>query len=624
MIKIGTNKKTSNPEVKLKIDTPVKLVKSKSNSSDKSKKDPLQSKTIIDTPEANNAEILTQPDEFASRDFQSRIYDSLKELEVINEKKLTEVYEESIKNKTSFQESLLEKDLISDVDLGKTVADLLNLPFISLSSVKIPANLTYLISESYAKTHSVIAFDENENEIKIAMIKPSNNPKIKEFIEQKSQKQVSIYYTTQRDFERALKVYKQNLQLSYDQLLKEQVNIIGNDADMEAPIEKIVDILIEYAYDNEASDIHIEPSKEGSTVRFRIDGVMQEVLHFSKDVDRQVISRIKFLSKLRTDEHLSAQDGKIRKKLESEDLDIRVSIVPIEHGEKCVMRLLSARYRQFGLDTLGMNKTDLKKVIDASNKPFGMILSTGPTGSGKSTTMYSILKILNTKDRNIETIEDPIEYELAGINQIQVNPKTNLTFAEGLRSILRQDPNIIFVGEIRDNETADIAVNSAMTGHLVLSTLHTNDASTALPRLLDMDIEPYLVASTINIVIGQRLIRKICDKCKFSQSKNIEELEKHFDKKLVQKYFGNSNSVRLYKGKGCPVCRTSGYSGRIGIFEILLISDKIKDLIVDKNDAQKIRDQAIREEMTTMMEDGLSKIQQGLTTVDEVVRATIE
>jgi len=456
------------------------------------------------------------------------------------------------------------------------------------------------------------------------MVNPTASSQVKQFIEQKAQKKASVFYTSERDFEKALKIYKQNLQRSYDEMLKEQVKNIGKDGISEAPIERIVDILIEYAYDNGASDIHIEPEKDGSIVRFRIDGILQEVLHFTPEIDQQVIARIKFLSKLRTDEHLSAQDGKIQTKIENEDLDIRISIVPIVHGEKCVMRLLSARYRQFGLADLGMRDTDLKKVMNASSKPYGMILSTGPTGCGKTTTMYAILKILNTKERNIATIEDPIEYEITGLNQIQVNPKTNLTFAEGLRSILRQDPNIIYVGEIRDDETADIAVNSAMTGHLVLSTLHTNDAATALPRLLDMNIEPFLVASTVNIVIAQRLVRKICERCKVSQTEKIIDLEKHFDKKLLQKYFKSSKEARIYIGKGCPVCRSTGYSGRVGIFEILLLSEEIKDLIVAKNDSQKIMQQAVLEGMTTMMEDGLFKVQEGLTTIEEVLRATRE
>lgn len=556
--------------------------------------------------------------------FAQDLFNVIKELGIIEEKKLTAAFEESKKNNSSFQEYLIDNDLISDLDLGKTVAELLNTPFIELSTTKIPPDLIYLIPETYARVHKVIAFEETDKEIKIAMVNPTSNSLVQQFIEQKAQKKVSVFYTTQRNFEKTLKIYKQNLQRSYDEMLKEEVKNIGKDRISEAPIERIVDILIEYAYDNGASDIHIEPEKDGSVVRFRIDGILQEVLHFTPEIDQQVISRIKFLSKLRTDEHLSAQDGKIQTRIENEDLDIRISIVPIVHGEKCVMRLLSARYRQFGLADLGMSDTDLKKVMEASSKPYGMILSTGPTGSGKTTTMYAILKILNTKERNIATIEDPIEYEITGLNQIQVNPKTNLTFAEGLRSILRQDPNIIYVGEIRDDETADIAVNSAMTGHLVLSTLHTNDAATALPRLLDMNIEPFLVASTVNIVIAQRLVRKICEKCKVSQTEKIIDLEKHFDKRLLKKYFKSSKEVRIYIGKGCPVCRNTGYSGRVGIFEILLLSEKIKDLIVAKNDSQKIMQQAVTEGMITMMEDGLFKAQEGLTTIEEVLRATRE
>ena len=556
--------------------------------------------------------------------FAQDLFNAIKELGIVEEKKLIAAFEESKKNNTSFQERLITNDLISDADLGKTVAELLHVPFVELSTTKIPSDLVYLIPETYARTHKVIAFEETDKDIKIAMVNPTASSLVQQFIEHKAQKKLSVFYASERDFEKALKIYKQNLQKSYDKMLKEEVGNIGKDGLSEPPIERIVDILIEYAYDNGASDIHLEPEKDGSVVRFRIDGILQEVLRFTPEIDQQVISRIKFLSKLRTDEHLSAQDGKIQTKIENEDLDIRISIVPIVHGEKCVMRLLSARYRQFGLSDLGMHDADLKKVTDASNKPYGMILSTGPTGSGKTTTMYAILKILNTKERNIATIEDPIEYEITGLNQIQVNPKTNLTFAEGLRSILRQDPNIIYVGEIRDDETADIAVNSAMTGHLVLSTLHTNDAATALPRLLDMNIEPFLVASTVNIVIAQRLVRKICEKCKVSQAEKITDLEKHFDKKLLQKYFKSSKEARIYIGKGCPVCRNTGYSGRVGVFEILLLSEKIKDLIVAKSDSQKIMQQAVMEGMITMMDDGLSKVQQGITTIEEVLRATRE
>jgi type IV pilus assembly protein PilB len=269
-----------------------------------------------------------------------------------------------------------------------------------------------------------------------------------------------------------------------------------------------------------------------------------------------------------------------------------------------------------------MGETDLAKVTAAYKRPYGMILSTGPTGSGKTTTIYSILKILNTRERNIDTVEDPVEYEIEGVNQIQVNPKTNLTFAEGLKSILRQDPDIIYVGEIRDEETAGIAINSALTGHLVLSTLHTNDAATSLPRLIDMKVEPFLVASTVNVIIAQRLVRKICPKCKISSEIKSTDLAKSVKPELIKKYFGETETLQVFHGKGCSVCNGTGYLGRIGIFEVLVMSDAIKELITGKADASIINKKAIEEGMTTMMEDGLTKVQSGTTTLEEVLGAT--
>lgn len=552
------------------------------------------------------------------------LFDTLKELKIIDPKRLEQVFANCQSGGSSFQEKLLLEDLITDEDLGKTVAEILKVPFVKLSALQIPRELTLLIPETYARTHQVIAFQEQENQVGVAMVEPSQFSVIAPYLEQKAGKSVKLYYATQRDFEKNLKIYKQNLQVSYDDLLKEQLQSVSQHGISEAPIERIVSTLIEYAYANAASDIHIGPEKEQSQVRFRIDGVMQEVLDFSLEVHQQVISRIKFLSKLRTDEHLSAQDGKFQTRVESEDLDLRVSIVPIVHGEKCVLRLLSSRYRQFGLSDLGMSQTDLEKVKKAIGEPFGMILSTGPTGCGKTTTIYSLLKILNTSDRNIATIEDPVEYEIEGLSQIQVNPKTNITFAEGLKSILRQDPNIIYVGEIRDDETASIAVNSALTGHLVVSTLHTNDAVTALPRLLDMKIEPFLVASTVSIVIAQRLVRKICEKCKVSIKVKTTELEQHFTKEQVKASFKKDNEHTIFMGKGCPVCRGSGYQGRVGIFEVLVLSEKIQDLIIAKADSLKIMQEAVAEGMTTMIGDGLAKIQNGITTIEEVLRATKE
>jgi type II secretory ATPase GspE/PulE/Tfp pilus assembly ATPase PilB-like protein len=388
------------------------------------------------------------------------------------------------------------------------------------------------------------------------------------------------------------------------------------------PIAKIVDVLIDAAYQDKASDIHIEPEEKQSLIRVRIDGVLHEVLRVPKVLHDRIITRIKVLSGLRTDEHMSAQDGKMRMALEEENLDIRVSIIPIAEGEKAVLRLLSSRSREYTLVDLGMNEADLKKVNAAYNKSYGMILSTGPTGSGKTTSIYAILKILNTREKNITTIEDPVEYRIRGANQVQVNAKTNLTFANGLRSILRQDPNIIFVGEIRDSETAGIAVNAALTGHLVLSTLHTNDAATAIPRLSDMKVEPFLVASTVNIIIAQRLVRKICDMCKTTVTMTQEELKKHLPEETIKRHFGDEATLKLYKGKGCKICHNTGYNGRLGVFEVLEVSKDVRKLISEHSDSDEINKKALEEGMTTMLDDGLDKVKRGLTSIEEVVRVT--
>lgn len=552
----------------------------------------------------------------------TQLYNLLIDSQVISEQELKKAQEEATKGKLSFYEILLKNDLISDENLGRLIADRLKLPFIVLNKVAIPEGVLRTIPEEVARKQNTIVFGKSDNVLKIAT---SEHPS-EEFaglLTKKTGLKIEVYFATPQDLKNAFTLYKKEIQKTFDELLKQQVVEAGK-SKTEAPISEMLDTLIEYAYENKASDIHIEPEEESSLVRFRIDGILHDVLTLPRNLHNQVITKIKVLSKLRTDEHFSAQDGKLQVKLKEEELDVRVSIVPIVDGEKAVLRLLTSRHRQFGLSDLGMNEEEMKRVKTGFEKPFGMVLSTGPTGSGKTTTIYAILKILNTREKNIATIEDPVEYDIEGINQIQVNPKTNLTFAEGLRSILRQDPDIIYVGEIRDNETADIAINSAMTGHLVLSTLHTNDAATALPRLIDMGIEPFLVASTVNIIIAQRLVRKICEKCKASYTKTFEEIAKIFSSDLVKKYFGDAKDARLYRGAGCEVCHSTGYSGRVGIFEVLEISEAIKKLITQKADSDTITKAAIKEGMIIMMEDGLSKVQLGVTTIEEVMRVTKE
>jgi len=390
----------------------------------------------------------------------------------------------------------------------------------------------------------------------------------------------------------------------------------------ELSIIDLVDSLVEDAYHARASDIHIDPEDKRVRVRFRVDGVLHDSFIFPKEIHSEIVTRIKVLSGLRTDEHQAAQDGRFRIIIKKEGpVDVRVSIAPTYYGENAVLRLLAEKAEKFTLETLSFSEADKKKVVNAIKKPYGMILCTGPTGSGKTTLLYSFLKALNTPKISIITIEDPIEYSIEGIDQIQINPRTGLTFANGLRSLLRQDPNVIMVGEIRDEETAAIAVNAALTGHLLLSTLHTNDAATTLPRLIDMKVEPFLIASTVNIAVGQRLVRKICSNCKIKKpvSENeIKSLSEALPKKILE------GCKEFYQGAGCNKCNKSGYYGRIGIYEVMEIDDDIRAAIIRKADSNEIRNIAVKNGMTTMVEDGLKKVLSGMTTIEEILRVIHE
>ncbi len=389
-------------------------------------------------------------------------------------------------------------------------------------------------------------------------------------------------------------------------------------------IINLVDALLRRAYISDASDIHMDPQENGMIIRLRIDGVLHDSFIFPEEIQQEVVTRIKVLSNLRTDEHQAAQDGRFRiasPTKSGESVDVRVSIVPTYYGEAVVMRLLAEKSQAFTLETLGFTPEDLKKVTHAIRKPYGLILCTGPTGSGKTTTLYAIMKILNTREVSIITIEDPIEYAVGGINQIQANPRTGLTFANGLRSILRQDPNIIMVGEIRDEETASIAVNAALTGHLMLSTLHTNDAATTLPRLIDMKVEPFLIASTVNIAIGQRLVRTICPDCKTKKTLTEAELKSITELVPVKLLEGKMD---FYYGKGCKTCDASGYKGRIGVHEVMEINDELREAIMRRANADEIKEVAIKNGMVTMLEDGFKKALVGITTIEEVLRVVHE
>ncbi|MBU1164646.1 GspE/PulE family protein [Patescibacteria group bacterium] len=548
------------------------------------------------------------------------------DLDLVDKKQLESLYILAKEEKKSLAKLLVEKDVVEDAQLGQLIARAVGYDFIDLNKVEIDDEVLKIVPEVVARKQKIIAFGRDKDGIKLAMANPKNL-EIISLLEKKTGQEIVPFYSTERIIRTALVKYQQEIQEEFSKVINENISQAKEGAKAEdIPVIKIVDSIINHGYENKASDIHIEPSDERTLVRFRIDGILHDIIKIPSEVHELLITRIKIMAKLRTDEHQAAQDGKISMKLESgEKIDVRVSIVPIVDGEKIVMRLLSEKSRQFSLETLGFSDVDLNKVKKVMKLPYGMILSTGPTGSGKTTTLYSIIKILNSREINVSTIEDPVEYDMDDVNQIQVNQKTELTFAKGLKSILRQDPDIIMVGEIRDEDTAGIAINAAMTGHLVLSTVHTNDAPTTLPRLLDMDIEPFLIASTVNIVIAQRLIRKICTQCVVSESLSRDELKKRLPLKDFDQHFStDKKTIRIYHGKGCGVCSGTGYKGRVGIFEVMPVSETIKSLIMQRVDASVIRKQAREEGMKTMMEDGIEKIIAGMTTIEELLRATRE
>ncbi len=552
----------------------------------------------------------------------------LSDLKYLSTAKLQEAEAKAASEHQRLYDTLILDDYLNGVELGNVIAYHYQLPYISLSDINITEDLLHLLPKATAERFQTIPFSVDDGGLHIATAHPEESVDLYNMLAKKAGvKQYQISYSPEPEILTALHLYKPGLAAVF--------NGITGKSSVTPPINAIIDTLFEYANDFRASDIHIEPQKDHTVIRFRIDGVLHDEATLPKKWHEQMAARLKVLARLRTDEHLSAQDGRIHldAKGASEELTVRISIVPVINGEKVVMRLLAKNSRQFTLTELGMNPADLTKVRMGINRPFGMILSTGPTGSGKTTTIYAILKILNTRDRNIATIEDPVEYVVEGVNQIQANTKTNLTFSAGLRSLLRQDPDVLFVGEIRDEETADIAINAAMTGHLVLSTMHTNDAVTTLPRLVDMNIEPFLAASTVNVIVGQRLVRQICSHCKTSlaltkgpsgwQGDSTQAtLLNSVDSKLVLKVFGKKTSVRVYQGVGCSACHNTGYQGRFGIFEVLEITPAMAQLITQKSDSRVLSAQAMKDGMTTMTEDGLQKVITGRTTISEVLRVT--
>lgn len=542
----------------------------------------------------------------------------------ISGEEYTAVLSQAKKTKRPLYDLLLENNLVKDEQFGQLLAEDQGFSFINLRKEKIDDTIMRTIPEMVSRTRGIVAFAREDSFVKLAMLDPEDL-EMRNFIKKRFGSSVKVFFITKNDLRQALTRYRPSLKEEYEQIIKDLKNASGGDDTGDQLTIKLLDTLLEYGYFSKASDVHIEPYRSKVVIRFRIDGVMCRVLEIPKDFLEMILRRLKILAKMRTDEHLAAQDGKFSFKVDGDAIDVRVSVIPITGGENAVLRLLSSSSRKVDLDSLGLVGRDLEKVKKAINNPHGMVLVTGPTGSGKTTTIYEILKILNNDNIHIATIEDPVEYNIEGISQIQVNPKVNLTFAKGLRAIVRQDPDVIMVGEIRDSETADIAINSAMTGHLVLSTLHANDAATTLPRLLEMGVEAFLVASTVRIVIAQRLARKICEKCRYSyeleqDELNIVESSPVLKVALMNRGYKDLNKVMFFKGSGCKACAGTGYQGRLGVFEVLVVDDDIKNLIVKKAASEEIIATAKQNGMITMFLDGLNKVLTGSTTLSELLR----
>jgi type IV pilus assembly protein PilB len=577
---------------------------------------------------------------------QNHLTQALLATKTISSEDLKKIHEKLKHEQVSLEDYLVKEHLITEEALYQALAQELNLPFIDLKNAVIRKDILLAVPEPIAQVHQLIAFDKNDKIVKIATCDPEDLQTF-EFLEKKFGAKLQVHLTTPTSLREVLKQYHKSLRAEFAELTKEETNGEG-DAGGEAkssdlkqlatdlPVVRIVDTLLEYAIFERASDIHIEPTESDVVVRYRIDGVLRDVMTLPKNVQAGLVARLKILSNLKLDEHRLPQDGRFKIKTNEYEVSFRVSIIPVFDGEKIVMRLLQESSQVLTLEQLGFQPKPLEVLKRNISKPHGMILVTGPTGSGKTTTLYSVLAVLNTPDVNICTVEDPVEYRMPRINQSQVNPRIGFTFAAGLRSLLRQDPDIIMVGEIRDTETAEIAIHAAMTGHLVLSTLHTNDAVGTLPRLLDMGIVPFLVASTTNVIVAQRLVRKICPNCKTSYQltkKNVDELGLELDLKSLLKTLEREKiispnqsleAMTFYRGKGCKQCNDDGYKGRLGIYEIFEVTPEVSDLILNRASARDLTKAALGQGMLTMLEDGFMKAVKGITTLEEVLLAAKE
>ena len=563
---------------------------------------------------------------------------------LVSQKDFDAAEKEAQETKKPVGEILVAKSAIGEDELRRTYAYILGIPFVSLVGTHIKFETLSLIPEPVARHNNIVAYNRRGDELEVVMLDTDDLAAI-DFIKKRTHLKVLPRLTDVASIKFALKEYQQSLKdnlgdvIERETAMLEKADPAGTEEDLRkvaegVPAVRIVDTLIRHANAQGASDIHIEPLEESLLIRYRIDGILHDAMELPKAAANAITARVKVLASMKLDEHRLPQDGRFGAESGGEKISFRVSVLPTYFGEKIVLRLLRDNISGFTLESIGFHGSGLERMHDAMRSTTGMVLACGPTGAGKSTTLYTLLDIINTPDVNISTIEDPIEYQMARVNQTQVRPEIGFTFANGLRSLVRQDPDIIMVGEIRDKETASLAINAALTGHLVLSTLHTNSAAGAIPRLLDMGVEPFLLVSTLRVVIGQRLVRKLCpEREKYSLSRDEQaQLEKEIDtgsilralkeEKAIAKD-GTWKNVSFFRPKETAEC-PSGYAGRVGIYEVLPVTSTIKELVMANATGDAIEKQARSEGMLTMSEDGIFKAVQGITTIEEVLRVIAE
>ncbi len=571
----------------------------------------------------------------------------LKQKRMVSAEALALLEKDPTATKDNWESLLLSRGGVKEEDLLQVKSELLKIPVVDLRNEKIEQEVLQFVPEPIAHRHKVISFARGKDGLHLAMVDPSDL-QTKDFIQKKTGLPIIVHLIGKTSLDFGLAKYHSNLEGEIKHLVDGEPTLkttTTKDNEPEGlekmageiPVIRVVDTLLEYAIFEKASDIHIEPQETAVTVRYRIDGILHDVMTLPKVIQPALVARVKVLSDLKIDEHRLPQDGRFKVEKDGYKFSLRVSTIPVFDGEKVVMRLLDESSKAMSLEQLGFLPEQLEVVERSIHKSHGMLLVTGPTGSGKSTSLYAILTLLNTTTVNISSIEDPVEYRIERANQMQVNPKIGLTFAMGLRALLRQDPNIIMIGEIRDAETAEEAVHAAMTGHIVLSTLHTNSAAGAFPRLLDIGVEAYLVASTTNAVMAQRLVRVLCKECNepFKPDKDyITMLSKEFDipgimelfrkRGMLKKAEKNFSDLEFRKPKGCDKCGSSGYKGRIGLHEILEVTPEVTTCIVQKKTSQEIQEIAVQAGMILMWQDGFIKSLEGTTTLDEVLRVSKE